>query len=254
MTYKCKFFTYMYFGIFFVNIRRFDCTSSSLDHVVILFCHWKQSVKLRNNDTKQTQGKRELVRWALRVNTYARVGTQHSEAQTSPCTTRYQCFGTPTTTATTDWVTIHSGPVRKTLRAYGINTFHEPATKLRSILVHPKDCTPDERKFGVIDRINCDQSPEHTYIGELKTTLTIAKPPPTQYHYPTHLSTLANLTGQNAESRRQSTSMSENPLWPGTSCLTSITVRFLSAPSSKQDHYVIKTAVETSYVQKHIPK
>ena len=42
---------------------------------------------------------------------------------------------------------------------------------LRSILIHPNDKTPKDKKCGVIYEITCDQDPAHVYIGETKRPL-----------------------------------------------------------------------------------
>ena len=46
-----------------------------------------------------------------------------------------------------------------------IRTYHNPYNTLRSILVHPKDRTPTEKKTGVVYDITCNDCGEH-YIGE----------------------------------------------------------------------------------------
>ncbi len=49
--------------------------------------------------------------------------------------------------------------------------YHKPTTKLRNILVHPKDHTPDNTKCGVIYNLICEQNPSFKYIGKTKRTL-----------------------------------------------------------------------------------
>ena len=56
-------------------------------------------------------------------------------------------------------------------KAHGINTYHQPKNKIRSLLVHPKDKTPDENKCGIVYEITCDQNNMHRYIGETKRSL-----------------------------------------------------------------------------------
>ncbi len=61
----------------------------------------------------------------------------------------------------------------KTFRQHGVSVYHKPVNTLRSILVHPKDKTPNDKKCGVIIlyEITCDQDPAHVYIGETKHPL-----------------------------------------------------------------------------------
>ena len=55
-------------------------------------------------------------------------------------------------------------------RTQDIRTYHKPYYTLRSILVHPKDRTPTEKKTGVVYDITCNDCGEH-YIGETARTL-----------------------------------------------------------------------------------
>ena len=58
----------------------------------------------------------------------------------------------------------------RVFRAQNIPTYHKPYNMLRSILVHPKDRTPTEKKTGVVCDITCKDCGEH-YIGETARTL-----------------------------------------------------------------------------------
>ena len=58
----------------------------------------------------------------------------------------------------------------RVFRAQDIRTYHKPYNTLRSILVHPKDRTPTEKKTGVVYDITCNDCGEH-YIGETARTL-----------------------------------------------------------------------------------
>ena len=58
----------------------------------------------------------------------------------------------------------------RVFRAQDIRTYHKPYNTLRSILVHPKDRTPTEKKTGVVYDITCNDCREH-YIGETARTL-----------------------------------------------------------------------------------
>ena len=55
-------------------------------------------------------------------------------------------------------------------RAQDIRTYHKPYNTLRSILFHPQDRTPTEKKTGVVYDIICNDCVEH-YIGETARTL-----------------------------------------------------------------------------------
>ena len=48
---------------------------------------------------------------------------------------------------------------------YGVGTYHRPINTIRSILVHPKDKTPDSQKCGLVYQVECPECPL-TYIGE----------------------------------------------------------------------------------------
>ena len=48
--------------------------------------------------------------------------------------------------------------------------YHRPINTIRSLLVHPKDKTPDLQKLGVAYQITCPQC-QHLYVGETGRTL-----------------------------------------------------------------------------------
>lgn len=50
-------------------------------------------------------------------------------------------------------------------RQHGVSTYHKPVNTIRSLLVHPKDKTPDSKKCGVVYQIDCPKCTD-TYIGE----------------------------------------------------------------------------------------
>ena len=58
----------------------------------------------------------------------------------------------------------------RVFRAQDIHTYHKPYNTLRSILVHPKDRTPTEKKKGMVYDTTCNDCGEH-YIGETTRTL-----------------------------------------------------------------------------------
>ena len=63
-----------------------------------------------------------------------------------------------------------SEKLAKIFREHGVGTYHKPFNTLRSILVHPKDKTPDSKKCGVIYQIQSPQCPQH-HEGETGCTL-----------------------------------------------------------------------------------
>ena len=55
-------------------------------------------------------------------------------------------------------------------RDHGVSTYHVPINTIRSILVHPKDKTPDANKCGVVCKFSCPQCTD-TYVGETSRSL-----------------------------------------------------------------------------------
>ena len=53
---------------------------------------------------------------------------------------------------------------------HGVSTYHIPINTIRSILVHPKDRTPDANKCGVIYQFSCPECPD-MYVGETSRSL-----------------------------------------------------------------------------------
>ena len=61
----------------------------------------------------------------------------------------------------------------QTYQSYGVYLFHKPSNTIRSMLVHPKDKTPQDKLCGTIYHITCDDDTHHTYIGETKRPLSV---------------------------------------------------------------------------------
>ena len=63
-----------------------------------------------------------------------------------------------------------SEKVARIFRAHDVGVYHRPINTIRSLLVHPKDKTPDLQKCGVVYQITCPQC-QHMYVGETGRTL-----------------------------------------------------------------------------------
>ena len=83
----------------------------------------------------------------------------------------------------------------KTFRQHGVSVYHKPVNTLRSILVHPKDKTPKDKKRGVLHEITCDQATAHVYIGETKRPLWKRVKEHTNLTIPTGVGDHCNATG-----------------------------------------------------------
>jgi hypothetical protein len=53
----------------------------------------------------------------------------------------------------------------KIFKKYGIATYHKPYNTIRSMIVRPKDPTPDTKKCGIVYELNCDEC-DAKYVGE----------------------------------------------------------------------------------------
>ena len=58
-----------------------------------------------------------------------------------------------------------SEALTRVFKAHGVGTYHRPINTIRSILVHPKDKTPDAQKCGLVYQVECPKCPL-TYIGK----------------------------------------------------------------------------------------
>ena len=63
-----------------------------------------------------------------------------------------------------------SEALTRVFKAHGVGTYHRPINTIRSILVHPKEKTPDAQKCGLVYQVECLECPL-TYIGETGRTL-----------------------------------------------------------------------------------
>ena len=58
-----------------------------------------------------------------------------------------------------------SEALTRVFKTHGVGTYHRPINTIRSILVHPKDKTPDAQKCGLVYQVACPECPL-TYIVE----------------------------------------------------------------------------------------
>ena len=77
-----------------------------------------------------------------------------------------------------------SEALTRVFKAHGVGTYHRPINTIRSILVHPKDKTPDAQKCCLVYQVECPECPL-IYISEtgrmlatrMKDHLNIRNPP-----------------------------------------------------------------------------
>ena len=63
----------------------------------------------------------------------------------------------------------HLKKLARIFGAHDVGMYHHPINTFRSLLVHPKDKTPDLQKCGVWYQITCPQC-QHLYVGETGRT------------------------------------------------------------------------------------
>ena len=63
-----------------------------------------------------------------------------------------------------------SEKLSRIFRAHDVGVYHRPINTIRSLLVHPKDKTPDLQKCGVVYQVTCPQC-QQLYVGETGRTL-----------------------------------------------------------------------------------
>ena len=71
----------------------------------------------------------------------------------------------PKTNAGLPYMRGTSEALTRVFKAHGVGTYHRPINTIQSILVHPKDKTPDAQKCGLVYQVECPECPL-TYIGE----------------------------------------------------------------------------------------
>ena len=121
----------------------------------------------------------------------------------------------------------------KTFRKHGVSVYHKPVTTLCSILVHPKDKTPRDKKCGFIYEITCDQDPAYVYIGETKRPLGKRFKEHTNLTIPTRVGDHCNATGHSV-SLDNTKVLSREPQWTKRKVKESIYVK-KSTPSMNRE-------------------
>ena len=86
------------------------------------------------------------------------------QQSTTPTGTR------PKTNVGLSYIQGTSEALTRVFKAHGVGTYLRPINTIRSILVPPKDKTPDAQKCGLIYQVECPECPL-TYIGETGRTL-----------------------------------------------------------------------------------
>ena len=121
----------------------------------------------------------------------------------------------------------------RTFRQHGVSVYHKPVNTLRSILVHPKDKTPKDKKYGVIYEITCDQDPAHVYIGETKRPLGKRFKEHTNLTIPTGVGDHCNATGHSV-SLDNTKVLTREPQWTKRKVKEAIYIK-KSAPSMNRE-------------------
>ena len=94
----------------------------------------------------------------------AEVHRRKQQQNTTPTGTR------PKTNVGLPYMQGTSEALTHVFKEHGVGTYHRPINTIRSILVHPKDKTPDAQKCGLVYQVECPECPL-TYIGETGRTL-----------------------------------------------------------------------------------
>ena len=59
-----------------------------------------------------------------------------------------------------------SEALTRVFKAHWVDTYHRSIITIRSIIVHPKDKTPDAQKCGLIYQVECPEFPSHTSVRQ----------------------------------------------------------------------------------------
>ena len=122
--------------------------------------------------TKPEQKDAEVrhVKFARKANGYKewafKIPPPKKKSDTSHNTTR----GQARTSVGLPYIRGTSEKLARIFKNHGVGAYHKPFNTLRSILVHPKDKTPDHKKCGVVYEIQCRECPAQ-YVCETARTL-----------------------------------------------------------------------------------
>ena len=116
--------------------------------------------------TKPEQKEAEVrhVKSALKANGYKRCAFKISQPKNKPDTSHNTTRGQARTNVGLPYIRGTSKKLARIFKNHGVGAYHKPLNTLCSILVHPKDKTPDHKKCGVDYEIQCLECPAQ-YIG-----------------------------------------------------------------------------------------
>ena len=122
--------------------------------------------------TKPEQKDAEIryVKSALKANGYKEWAFKIPPPKNKSDTSRNTTGGQAHTSVGLPYIRGTSEKLARIFKNHGVGAYHKPFNTLRSILVHPKDKTPDHKKCGVFYEIQCPECPAQ-YVGETARTL-----------------------------------------------------------------------------------
>ena len=122
--------------------------------------------------TKPEQKDAEVrhVKSALKANGYKEWAFKIPPPKKKSDTSRNTARGQARTSVGLPYIRGTSEKLARIFKNYGVAAYHKPFNLLRSILVHPKDKTPDHKKCSVVYEIQCPECPAQ-YVGETARTL-----------------------------------------------------------------------------------
>ena len=95
------------------------------------------------------------------------MGLQDPPPKNKSDTSRNTTEGQACTSVGLPYIRGTSEKLDRIFKNHGVGAYHKPFNTLRSILVHPKDKTPDHKKCGVIYEIQCPECPAQ-YVEEIE--------------------------------------------------------------------------------------
>ena len=110
------------------------------------------------------------VKSALKANGYKEWAFKIPPPQNKSDTSRNTIGGQVRTSVGLPYIRGTSEKLARIFKNHGVGAYHNPFNTLCSILVHPKDKTPDHKKCGVVYEIQCPECPAQ-YLGETARTL-----------------------------------------------------------------------------------